>query len=154
MNLITSPETIVGYDTKIRVFLAGTIDNGNSVDWQQTVIDEMKDYGVTLLNPRRKIWNPNNQDLVAQINWELDALHYCDVIFMYFAPNSLSPISLLELGLFIDKKPMIIVCPKSFYRYINVKVVCEECNTQLYETLEDGLQVLKNGIQTLNRIFK
>ena len=34
-----------------------------------------------------------------QVEWELGALESADVIVMYFAPGTQSPISLLEMGL-------------------------------------------------------
>ncbi|MEC7119411.1 MAG: nucleoside 2-deoxyribosyltransferase domain-containing protein, partial [Pseudomonadota bacterium] len=35
------------------VFLAGTIEDGRSIDWQTAIIDALADCDVTLLNPRR-----------------------------------------------------------------------------------------------------
>jgi hypothetical protein len=45
----------------ISIFLAGTIDMGNSTDWQQTAIDRLAekigDKNVTIFNPRRPKWD-------------------------------------------------------------------------------------------------
>ena len=61
---------------------------------------------------------------------------------MYFAPDTKSPISLLELGLFADRKDMIVVCPDGFWRKGNVEFVCKEYGIPLLNTLEDGLKEL------------
>ena len=46
------------------VFLAGTIDNGNSKNWQKEVIEEFRNinlpYNLDIYNPRVKEWNPNS----------------------------------------------------------------------------------------------
>lgn len=113
-------------DGKLSVFLAGTIDNGESDDWQHNISEQLKDCDVNILNPRRSDWNPDSgiDDLKNQINWELDALEDATLIIMYLAPNSKSPISLMELGLNTGK-PMVVCCPDGFWRKTNVDVVCE-----------------------------
>ena len=44
---------------------------------------------------------------------------------MYFDPNTKSPISLLELGLFAKSGKLIVYCPEGFWRKGNVDVVCK-----------------------------
>jgi hypothetical protein len=44
---------------------------------------------------------------------------------MYFDPNTLSPISLLELGLHAKSGKLIVCCPEGFYRKGNVDIVCQ-----------------------------
>jgi hypothetical protein len=61
------------------IFLAGTIDMGNSVDWQAKVKHALADENVTLLNPRRDNWtlhaeqHASNPEFNKQVNWELDS---------------------------------------------------------------------------------
>lgn len=91
------------------VFLAGTIDNGNSIDWQKEVTEKIRDFDITILNPRRDDWGStkvqsiHNPQFKEQVEWELSALEKANIIFMMFLEKSLSPITLLELGLFADK---------------------------------------------------
>ena len=65
MIIITPEEVINKEANKIgakSVFLAGTIDNGNSLNWQDKTIIELINLGVKDLevyNPRREHWNPN-----------------------------------------------------------------------------------------------
>lgn len=47
------------------VFLAGSIEQGTADNWQDRLIDALKDLNsITILNPRRKDWNPDlKQDM-------------------------------------------------------------------------------------------
>jgi hypothetical protein len=126
------------------IFLAGTIDNGDSEDWQSKFIDKIleKEHArseqLVIFNPRRNNWNNNatEQEQHAQIDWEFKALHKADYIIMNLLPDSKSPISLLELGLFADKKKLIIICPKEFYRYYNVYYIAKAYNLPIFESIE------------------
>lgn len=124
------------------VFLGGTIDNGaESSMWQQQIISSLKDVDVKLYNPRRLDWDSswenteNNPQFNQQVSWELSCLEKSDLIVMYFAPNSISPISLLEFGLFYNK--MIVCCPEGFWRKGNVDVVCRRYNIPKVNTLSE-----------------
>jgi hypothetical protein len=129
------------------IFLAGTIDMGNSIDWQKEVIDGLKDYDVELYNPRRESWDSSweqtieNEQFKHQVDWELTHLEKCDLVVMFLAPNSMSPISLLELGLFKDK--MVICCPDGFYRKGNVDVVADRYNIPVFEDFDSFLVEIK-----------
>lgn len=133
---------ITQYDNAtLKVFLAGTIDMGNSIDWQSVVVEkfkEMNDGNIYIFNPRRTEGFSNEQEeLEYQINWELQHLEEADLIIMNLLPNSKSPISLLELGLFARSKKLIVICPEEFYRYTNVKITCEKYGVKLLSTLNE-----------------
>ena len=55
MQIIYPPNAILLSD--INIFLAGTIDMGNSVDWQQDVINDFiqqaSNENITIFNPKR-----------------------------------------------------------------------------------------------------
>ena len=115
------------------IFFAGTIDNGNSYDWQYylnaDIADiENKKYNFTIYNPRRRNWNktPYLDDLRYQIKWEENYLDEADTILMYFAPKSISPISLLELGLYATSKKIIVFLSREYSRYENVVQTCRK----------------------------
>src|SRR6478736_592421 len=90
------------------VFLGGSIEMGAAEDWQVEITDliEKNCDNVTILNPRRDNWDPSwkqskdNPLFKEQVTWELDGLENSDIQIFYFAPNTKSPITLLELGLF------------------------------------------------------
>ena len=143
---IIKPNSPIQVIDGISIFLAGTIDNGKSINWQLEMEDILKDYNVTLLNPRRDNWNPNSSrsEMVKQINWEIDNLYKCDVIFMNILEESLSPITLLELGLYANSGKMIVSCHEEFWRKINVDVVCDRFNIPRYDNFDDAITKLKS----------
>ncbi len=134
------------------IFLAGTIDMGNSIDWQVQIIEALKDVEVDIFNPRRKTWDSTweqkktNSEFNHQVTWELSCLEKADLVIIYFAPNSQSPITLLETGIF-HKKNMILCCPDGFYRKGNIDIVCERYNIPLVETLEDLISYIKEELK-------
>lgn len=125
-----APELFPNDDGKVKVFLAGTIEIGQSENWQEKICNALENIDIVILNPRRDDFyatqeqSPDNPYFRTQVEWELTALENADVILMYFDPNSKSPISLLELGLF-HRKPMAVCCPDGFWRQGNIKIVCE-----------------------------
>ncbi len=143
---IIKPNSPIQVIDGISIFLAGTIDNGKSINWQLEMEDILKDYNVTLLNPRRDNWNPNSSraEMAKQINWEMDNLDKCDVIFMNILEESLSPITLLELGLYANSGKMIVSCHEEFWRKINVDVVCDRFNIPRYDNFDDAITKLKS----------
>ena len=120
-------------DERIKVFLAGSIEMGKAENWQSRIVRELADYPIQFLNPRRDDWDSSwelkieNKQFNEQVSWELDSLEKADIIIMYFDPNTQSPISLLEFGLYAKCDPykMIVLCPEGFWRKGNVDIVCE-----------------------------
>ena len=137
--ILEAPNRLESYDNiGITFFLAGTIENGKSVDWQKEIADYSKEIGVSVFNPRRINWNEfaDSKEIEAQIDWELEHMEKADYIIMNILGDSKSPISLLELGLHVRSGKLIVFCPKSFYRYDNVRVTCETYGVRLY-SIED-----------------
>lgn len=127
---------------KIRLFLAGTIDCGDSRDWQREFIERMKQWSdinidYYVYNPRReKGFDDDPNEFNYQVNWELEHLEKSDLIVMNILGTSKSPISLLELGLFARTGKLEVICEPDFYRYGNVKIVCEKYGIPLYESMD------------------
>ncbi|MEM6380133.1 MAG: nucleoside 2-deoxyribosyltransferase domain-containing protein [Bacteroidota bacterium] len=148
MNIIKSPNSITKHHQGgAIVFLAGSIEMGKAADWQAIVeqhFASLPDY--TLLNPRRDDWDHTCQQTFEdpyfsqQVNWELNGLERADRIIMYLAPNTKSPISLLELGLFASSGKLLVCCPEGFWRKGNVDIVCEKYNIPNYKDLEQLLE--------------
>lgn len=133
-----------------RVFLAGTIDNGESLDWQSAVAEDLMSQNtkqpIFVYNPRREKWpdGSDHDEITKQIKWELRHLEKADLIIMNILPKSKSPISLMELGLFAKEGKVIVFCQPSFYRYDNVRVVCEEYGITLINT--NDILVIRNEV--------
>lgn len=136
---------------EIEIFLAGSIEMGKAEPWGLKVIESLsvlKDLNITVFNPRRDDWDSSwtqeqsNPQFNHQVNWELNRLDECDIIFMYFSPETQSPISLLELGKFAGRKDMGVCCPKGFWRKGNVDIVCTRTGTQLFEDMDSAIGAL------------
>lgn len=130
----------------IRIFLDGTIDNGKSFDWQSYFIKYWNRYNASwdVFNPRfdkthDDNFKPDNTELIKQINWEQIHLKLADVIIFNLLPNSLSPISLMELGEYGTDmyKDIHVVCPQSFWRSGNVWEFCKRYDIPVYPCMDD-----------------
>jgi hypothetical protein len=157
MLLITAPDDIdYRYNKSTTVFLGGSIANGEVEDWQKETIEKFRGYSnehLTIFNPRRDdydtstIQTTENEYLVKQINWELDALEEADYVLIYFHPNTYAPISLLELGLHADSICKVVVCcPDDFYRQANVEIVCERYRVAFHKDLDAAIREIKSYI--------
>jgi hypothetical protein len=135
----------------IKVFLAGSIEMGKAEDWQARVekfFDFLSD--VTLYNPRRDDWNNawkqtiDDENFVGQVEWELQNLEDSDFIFMYFDPKTLSPITLVEFGLYVRCSPekMIVCCPDGFWKKGNLQVTGRKYGVTIYDSLQEALPAL------------
>jgi hypothetical protein len=134
------------------VFLAGTIDEGYSANWQDALISELVGLDVIVFNPRRPEWDSSwvqdmsNPQFKKQVEWELAALEAATEVFVYFAPNSRSPISLLELGLYARSGKLTVVCPDGFWKKGNVDIVGAKFNFPVFQDLSTGLAHLKSKL--------
>ena len=145
MILVKPPFKFEEYDQKIWIFLAGTIDMGNSEDWQKKVEYFFKDNDdVVIFNPRRDNWDSSweqkitNPQFKEQVEGELNYLDNSDIIIFNFLPDSKSPVTMLELGLHV-KDNIYVCCPDDFYRSGNIHIICERYNIPLFKNLDELL---------------
>ena len=132
MKVLFPPNPInIGKKYEKTVFLAGSIDMGNAEDWQNQLIDMLKDWNGLILNPRRPDWDSSWKQEIThplfheQVSWELEGLEKSDLIVYYFAPKSKAPVTMLELGLHARSGKAIVCCPEGFWRKGNIDIVCE-----------------------------
>lgn len=143
MQLIQPPTALSTLSLGRAVFLAGSIDLGQSVDWQAELALSLVDCPGTLLNPRRAQWDSSWLAEAAfppfreQVEWELAAMEAAGMIAFYFAPQSQAPVTLLELGLAARERKAVVCCPPGYWRKGNVDVVCERYNIPMVAALED-----------------
>lgn len=149
MQVVKAPQPY-NINYHIIVFLAGSIEMGKAELWQDLVADQLQAYDGVLLNPRRDDWDSSwkqtidNPQFNEQVNWELDGLDRADIVFMHFDTDTMSPITLLELGYLANTKPVIISCGKRFWKRGNIEVLCSRCsNLYLYESLGCAIDQLK-----------
>lgn len=137
-------ETPVEEASYTKIFLAGTIDMGNSVDWQRQTIElfrERNDGRYLFFNPRRGgKFDPSPENMNYQVRWELEHLEQADVIVMNLLGSSKSPISLLEMGIHIRSGKLRVACEPNYYRYDNVRITCEHYGVPLYHSLKELIE--------------
>lgn len=139
-----------------QIFLAGSIEMGTAEPWQEKIAQALKDEDVILLNPRRDDWDftweqrINNPKFKEQVLWELNSLETADIIVFYIDPNTKSPITLMELGMFAVQnnvwKNIVVCCADGFWRKGNVEVVCDRFGIPLVTTKEDLVAKVKEYV--------
>jgi len=90
------------------LFLAGSITGAH--DWQKEMAFkkyEINIFGLkasfiecfNVFNPRRVDFDASDPNVEKeQITWEYHCIHHCHHILFWFAPETLAPITLFELG--------------------------------------------------------
>lgn len=149
MHLIKPPVRVEENDLP-RVFLAGSIEMGSAVNWQERIEEELKYVDFNLYNPRRDDWDSSwvqsidNPQFKEQVDWELDHIDDADLVVFYFDPNTKSPITLMELGIVCgDWQDVIVCCPEGFWRKGNVDILCARNDTRMVDTLDELIEAIR-----------
>lgn len=135
---------------KFSVFTAGSIEMGNAVQWQKQMVTMLSDLPITVCNPRKGKWNAavtpeaKHQDFRDQVDWELSALEQVDVIIFFFDVNTMSPVSLLELGLWAASDKVIVCCGDKYWRQGNVKITCERYDVPMVESFAELVPAVRD----------
>lgn len=149
---ITSPNVLPANDARPKVFLAGSIEMGKAGDWQQQVQAALADQGVLMLNPRRADWNPawraeaDEPEFRRQVEWELAALEQADIVLMYFAPGTQSPITLLEFGLYARSGKLLVAAPAGYWRKGNLDITADRYGVPRFDDLPALIDAVKQRI--------
>lgn len=126
------------YSKYLTIFLGGTIEMGNSYNWQKDITENIKNvFGerddIYIFNPRRLDFDKdqeqsiNNEYFNTQVNWELDYLDLCQIRIFNFEPNTLSPISIGEFTQYGLTKPdsILLRCDDEYKRKGNIEIMSE-----------------------------
>lgn len=125
---------------------------GAAKEWQKRVVRALAECNVTLFNPRRDDWDSSwkqtkdDVNFREQVEWELNSLSKSDYIILYLDPETKSPISLLEMGLYAQSGKLLVVCPDGFWRKGNVDIVCEKYGFPQFTTIDELLAHIKEVI--------
>lgn len=128
MSLLTVVEAPAEFHAP-SVFLGGSITGAE--DWQSRFIAILGAYRpaveMAVLNPRRgnfDVKDPNES--VRQIRWESRHLRRADALVFWFSPETLAPITLLELGAHTHSsgKPIFVGVHRDYSRRLDVEVQC------------------------------
>lgn len=148
---------------KFSVFTAGSIEMGKAVQWQSQMATMLSPLPITVNNPRRGHWDPTvtpeakDEAFRQQVEWELSALEQADVICFFFDVNTMSPVTLLELGIWAASDKVVVCCDPKYWRSGNVHIVCDRYDIPVVNTfaelvpaiekmlVEKGMQLDQNG---------
>jgi nucleoside 2-deoxyribosyltransferase len=155
MTVIKPPTKIeVGKDALV-IFLGGSIEMGKAEEWQTKLSKDIEEFDVIALNPRRSDWDSSwvqsieNKQFNEQVTWELSGLERADIVVIYLAKNTMSPITLLELGINIVEKPdsVVVYADEKYERKGNVDITCKRHGVVVHSDYEEFLNALKNKIK-------
>ena len=85
---------------------------------------------------------PENAELMNKYNWILDMSNAADIIFCNILRKTVSPIPLMEFGLFVPSQKLVMRCPESYPYFQLVKLICERSQVPLLQsksTVKDAL---------------
>ena len=131
--------------TRPSVILYGSIEPDPAADWQTSLAASLSDLPIDIIDPRCDAWDSTWKEDVSdvrfkeQVEWEMDHAKVADVIAFYFKPGTLTPIALLELGMYAGSGKVVVCCPERFYKRGNVEIVCQRYNIELVGEL-NGLK--------------
>ena len=123
------------------VILYGAIQPDPTKDWQTSLSASLSELPIAILNPRRDDWDSSWVEDISypkfkeQVDWEMDYAQVADVIVFYFAPEAMTPVTLLELGLYARTGKAVVCCPEGFYKRGNVQIVCQRYEIELLGSL-------------------
>lgn len=127
------------------IFLAGSMDHKQEGSWRDTISAEFGAYSI--FDPTNNNHDHlNTKEMKRHINWELDALQLSDMILLNFLPNAQSPISLVELGMYIRSNKLIVICPQEFYKSNYVHTLCKKYNTPIFNNITEAKTLLINSL--------
>lgn len=133
------------------VFLAGSIEMGKARDWQAEAIKLLDDHFAVIYNPRRPDWDSSweqsiqNVEFRRQVDWELDMIAAADWVLFNFEPDTIAPISLMELGSRVDN--VVVCCPDEYFRKGNVDIFCYRHKIPVFLDLDRACAYLKGKVE-------
>ncbi len=150
---VSTPPDFPSLKNEYGIFLGGSIEMGKAVDWQQQFIKDFSkknqyrkndkhvsyvfNRNFRILNPRRSDWDSSwvqsikDPQFFQQVTWELEYLEKAWARVFYFAGDTLSPISLLELGKFGAHPNTFILWDKDYKRAGNLEIFCHRYNLEV-----------------------
>lgn len=134
------------------VFLAGSIEMGAAEKWQDEFLSKAKaefsdDW--VFLNPRRDDWDASwvqsiaNPQFFQQVDWEMTWLDQAHHKVFYFAKDTMSPITLLELGKHGNSYHSHVILKEGYLRAGNVEIFCYKHGIPIYDSIDDVIKQLK-----------
>lgn len=125
-------------------FLAGSIDMSEVENWRETVVGKLNGY-TNFFDPTHLNHDTlNDTEMREHIRWELDALQLSDLVLLNLLPNYKSPVSLIELGVYVQSGKLVVVCPLRFYQRRYIEELCARYNTLIFSDLSRAIEYIKD----------
>lgn len=153
MKVYQAPNKVDWYEVAKRksIFLAGGITGCG--DWQADLIFELENLndsglfdlgGLVIFNPRRDNFDVMDMEVkIEQIRWEHKCLEKCDICSFFFpASESVQPITLYELGKYMDKDVWVVGIQNGYLRAEDVKIqlALDGNSCVIYDSYEEAIR--------------
>lgn len=143
---VWNPRTVDAYRKSI--FLAGGISGCEN--WQKNMASLLSGSGLTILNPRREDFDvdkPGESNFQIE-EWEYIHLRKVRARLFWFPNSTLCPITLLELGKFMEKSdPLFVGVDPEYKRKLDVEVqlsFSRPFDCQVHYSLENLAKAVKS----------
>ena len=150
---VVQPPSFFTPKIEATVFLAGSIEMGKAENWQERFIQELgnkrkhgcsgKSRFLTVYNPRRDDWDNSsvqsieNPSFFQQVMWEMSYLERADVRVFYFAPETISPVSMLEYGKFYSLPNTYLCIHPDYQRAGNLEIFSHIHKIPVYKNFDE-----------------
>ena len=154
---VVTPPSLYLPTEGLKIFLAGSVCNGNAPDWQSMAVSTIQmssgEEPLTIYNPRRPSGEFLPENEVEQAAWTISMLNASDYIILHLTGDTGSPISTLELGLFINSPKLHLSIDDSYSRKEIVEIHYNYFGIgQIYERLEESIMAIQTDIQAKSPI--
>ncbi len=135
-----------------KIFLAGSIEMGKAIMWQPDVISKLSNEKILFYNPSRDDWDSSweqvieNPEFNKQVTWELQKQEESDIIIMYFDPNTISPVTLIEYGLHVKSGKLIVYCPDGYFKKGNIDITSAMYDVTMVNSFDELIETIKKRL--------
>lgn len=147
---IITPPSLMFPTSGPKLFLAGSIDGGKARPWQQQAIKYIEknwtENDVLVLNPRRDVKRYTQKMEIEQHAWGISMLETSDYILMHLAGGGgVSPVSLLELGLYMKSGKLFLSIDEDYPRKYVVDIhYTHYAKCTIYNHIYSAIDAVKN----------
>lgn len=134
VSRVVKAPTKIEFETRVRVYFAGSAQEQGTVDWRQSLMVSLADEDVVFYDPTRD-GDLVGTHVVEQAQWEMDCLRMTDIaVFFFDRVTELSTV-LLQLGMAVRacSSPLqrVMVCVEP--EYAGAVYVRTFCKTNRFE---------------------